>query len=355
MSEADSVVCLDTGSADGTADELRAHGVIVEEREFSPWRFDDARNASLDVALDTGADVYVCTDLDEFFDHGWRDALESRWDPSVHTRAWYRYDWLPDTGTGEECVGFMYDKVHDASWRWAYPVHETLVRGGSPDYDGSEACRVPWSEMRLRHTPDLSKSRASYLPLLELRVEENPCELNGLVYLAREYLMRGMPDKAVPVCERARAAVSSLDGPVAAETESVVVRYMGEAAWALGDMPAALGRLAEAHMLDQKAREPLMDAGRLLVELGEYRAAEGLFMQALDSCEFRGAWFEQNSYWTWEPHNWLSVCRYELGDYEGALVEAQLAERLAPGLDEAAHNAEISLDRIAEKVSGGNA
>lgn len=353
MSEADSVVCLDTGSSDGTAEALRANGVVVAERSFSPWRFDDARNASLELALGTGADVYVCTDLDEFFDEGWRDALESRWDPSRHTRAWYRYDWLPDTGTGEESVGFTYDKVHDASWRWAFPVHETLVRDGSPDYAREEACEVPWSEMRLRHTPDLSKSRGSYLPLLELRVEENPHEPNGLVYLAREYLMHGMPEKAVPVCERAREAVSSIDGPARHETESVVVRYMGEAAWETGDVPTAVGRLVEAHMLDPKAREPLMDAGRVFVELGDYRTAEGFFTQAIESCEFRGAWFEQNSYWTWEPHNWLSVCKYELGDYGGALVEAEIARKLAPGLEEAGHNAEISLERISEMEDGG--
>ena len=75
MSEADQVVVLDTGSDDGTAERLRARGAQVTVERIIPWRFDRARNRSLELVPED-ADVCVCTDLDEVFHPGWRSALE---------------------------------------------------------------------------------------------------------------------------------------------------------------------------------------------------------------------------------------------------------------------------------------
>ena len=63
MSEADQVAVLDTGSTDGTPQLLRELGARVEEETISPWRFDVARNRSLEL-VDPDVDVCVCTDLD---------------------------------------------------------------------------------------------------------------------------------------------------------------------------------------------------------------------------------------------------------------------------------------------------
>ena len=54
--EADGVYVLDTGSTDGTPERLRALGATVYEQTITPWRFDIARNASLDM-LPEDADV----------------------------------------------------------------------------------------------------------------------------------------------------------------------------------------------------------------------------------------------------------------------------------------------------------
>ena len=71
---ADGVYVLDTGSTDGTPERLRALGAIVRERTIEPWRFDVARNASLDM-LPLDADICICLDLDEVLCPGWREAL----------------------------------------------------------------------------------------------------------------------------------------------------------------------------------------------------------------------------------------------------------------------------------------
>ena len=75
MSEADGVYVLDTGSADGSPERLEQLGAHVFRRAIQPWRFDDARNLSLELTPEDG-DLYICTDLDEIFDPGWRQALE---------------------------------------------------------------------------------------------------------------------------------------------------------------------------------------------------------------------------------------------------------------------------------------
>ena len=91
MSEADQVVVLDTGSDDGTAERLRARGAQVTVERIVPWRFDRARNRSLELVPED-ADVCVCTDLDEVFHPGWRSALEGVWTPETR-QASYRYTW----------------------------------------------------------------------------------------------------------------------------------------------------------------------------------------------------------------------------------------------------------------------
>ena len=168
MAEADAVVVLDTGSADDTAEKLRRLGASVAVEEIRPWRFDAARNRSLELVPED-ADICVCTDLDEVFHPGWRAALERAWAPGTG-RASYRYTWSfnPD---GTEGVVFWADKIHARQgWRWAHPVHEVLHWEGP----GRPGPQVQAEGVQLDHHPDPGKSRGQYLPLLEQSVAEDP-------------------------------------------------------------------------------------------------------------------------------------------------------------------------------------
>ena len=49
MKEADAIYVLDTGSTDNTVKLLRGLGVNVEINKIEPWRFDVARNKSLEL------------------------------------------------------------------------------------------------------------------------------------------------------------------------------------------------------------------------------------------------------------------------------------------------------------------
>lgn len=187
MMEADEVIVLDTGSTDNTVEILRNNNVIVYQSIISPWRFDVARNESLaKVPLDT--DICVCTDLDEVFEIGWREKLENYWQKDT-TRAKYNYNWKLDEDNNPK-VSFWIDKIHSRdNYSWQHPVHEVLTSQKEEKY-----IEVP---ITLNHYPDNSKSRSSYLPLLELSVKENPDDDRNLHYLGREYMFYQQWDKSI--------------------------------------------------------------------------------------------------------------------------------------------------------------
>lgn len=184
MSEADEIYVLDTGSTDETVPLLQSMGVHVTCRSIEPWRFDTARNLSLEL-VSNDTDICVCTDLDEVFHQGWRQALETGWLPWVQ-QAYFRYTWsfLPD---GSEGIVFQREKIHSRHhFRWVHPVHEVL------EYAGAGAPAVIYlPNVQLDHHPDPSKPRSQYLPLLELAVAEDPNDDRNRHYLGREYFFYG--------------------------------------------------------------------------------------------------------------------------------------------------------------------
>ena len=158
MQEADRVIVLDTGSTDDTVQKLRSRGARVYEEQFSPWRFDTARNRSLEL-VDDDADLCVCTDLDEYFLPGWRAELERVWSPGV-TQVRYPYVWS-FRADGSDGVTFWYEKIHARhGYKWTHPVHEVLswIGEGTPgktvDAPGSS-----WTITRIRKNPGDSTCR----------------------------------------------------------------------------------------------------------------------------------------------------------------------------------------------------
>jgi len=178
MKEADEIYVLDTGSSDNTVKLLKELGVNVEVQKINPWRFDVARNKSLDL-VPNDTDICVCTDLDEVFESGWREKLEKNYIPG--SRVNYTYNWhINDNGVPD--VSFMLNKIHPrVGYTWTHPVHEVLTPLNEEKY-------VDIPDIVLNHYPDNNKSRGSYLNLLELSVIEDPLDDRNIHYLGREYM-----------------------------------------------------------------------------------------------------------------------------------------------------------------------
>ena len=189
MQEADAIYVLDTGSTDNTVEKLKARNVIVETQEIKPWRFDVARNLSLEM-VPKDYDICVCTDLDEIFVPGWRKELEKLWQPNTD-RIQYNYNWSLDENNNP-LVNFYIEKIHTRkNYTWTHPVHEVLTCT-----KGKEN-KITTDSITVNHYPDNTKSRSSYLPLLELSVMEDPDDDRNMHYLGRGYMYYGKYNEAI--------------------------------------------------------------------------------------------------------------------------------------------------------------
>ena len=180
IKDADGVFVLDTGSTDDTVLKLEQRGAIVSKEEINPWRFDVARNKSLElVPLDY--DVCICLDLDEVIKEGWREKILEVWKEDT-TRLRYTYNWKLEND--KPVISFYAEKIHSRKgYKWIHPVHEILK--------GENEVFVTTDDITINHYPDDTKSRSSYLPLLELSVQEDPFNDRNVHYLGREYMYYG--------------------------------------------------------------------------------------------------------------------------------------------------------------------
>ena len=319
MSEADAIAVLDTGSTDRTVERLLKRGVSVTVETISPWRFDTARNRSL-ACVPKDADVCVCTDLDEVLEPGWRAQLEAQWTPGTK-RAHYRYTWNfnPD---GSEGTVFWTDKIHTRhDFRWIHPVHEVL------DYlPGGEYPITTLHGVQLNHLPDPQKSRAQYLPLLELAAAETPLDDRTMHYLGREYMFNGLWEKSIETLKRHLALPSA----TWADERCASMRFIARGWRALGYPLEAKRWLHRAVAEAPHLREPYIELATLLYEEQNWPGVLYLTEAALAIRERAMSYINEPASWGPKPYDLASLACYYLGLYEKALRYVNEAVRLAP-------------------------
>ena len=320
MSEADQVVVLDTGSTDETVELLRSRGAMAVTESICPWRFDDARNRSLELVPED-ADICVCTDLDEVFHPGWRQALENAWTPGAG-QARYRYTWSfrPDGGEG---VVLWYEKIHRRhGYRWVHPVHEVLQWEGS----GAPGPMVTAVGVQLDHHPDPTKSRGQYLPLLELSVREAPDDDRNVHYLGREYLFYGRWDDCITTLKRHL----SMPSATWADERAASMRYIARAYAEKGEPDQARNWLFRAIAQAPHLREPWMEMAQLLYRQEDWNGVLYFTGCALAITVRPDSYICEAEPWGPLPHDLRCQAYFHTGRKELALEEAQKALALSP-------------------------
>lgn len=336
MREADSVHVLDTGSADDTAALLRARGAQVTVETISPWRFDTARNRSLELVPDD-ADICVCTDIDEYFHPGWRRLLEEAWKPGT-TRAAYRYTWNfnPD---GSEGYVFWTEKAHSRhGYVWTHPVHEVLSWVG----EGQEGGKVYVEGMQLDHRADNSKSRSQYLPLLEQSVLEDPDDDRNMHYLGREYYFHSMWDEAIITLKRHLL----LPKATWRDERCASMRYIARCYAAKGDMGEAKRWLIRAVAEAPHLREPYLELAERMYEERNWDAVAALCRDALEITERPRTYICEAEAWGSMPWDLLSLGLYYTGRPSEAVDAAKTAQKLSPKDERIARNIEIMQESL---------
>jgi tetratricopeptide (TPR) repeat protein len=329
MSEADYIVVLDTGSTDNTFELLKNDPRVfrVEQQVITPWRFDVARNESMKL-IPEDANILVCTDLDEVLEPGWADVLRNKWIEGVHERGVYKYAWSHEKDGTPQTI-FQYDKVHSRNWCWNFPVHECLVHKDdllNVDYYNENTLMI-FDEMYLHHYPDWTKSRGSYLPLLELRKEENPTDYYGKIYLAHEYYYRGFYEKSIAELNDILTNYSDRYNNI--EKASCYL-FMGDSYKALGDYDNCLASYQKAILIDNSYREPYVNMAVVLNELQYYHQAIGVIKECLAKTYRHYNWLERGTTWSYEPYDVLAIAYYYIGDYDNSLANAHKALHYNP-------------------------
>lgn len=308
MKEADCIYVLDTGSEDKTVDKLKEKGVEVKACVIEPWRFDVARNKSLDM-VSNDTDICVCTDLDEVFVSGWREKLEECWECKT-TKGFYEYNWSLDD-LGNPRVSFYAEKIHSRfDYEWTHPVHEVLTFVGkgvekSTFIDG----------VVLNHYPDEAKSRGSYLPLLELSVEECPNDDRNMHYLGREYMYYGMWDKSIETLLKHL----SLSTATWRDERSASMRFIARGYKNLGKIDLARIWLEKAINETPYLREPLVEYGMLEYDEGNYYDSIIYLERALEIEKRYKSYINEVFCYDGTIEDLLSISYYNIGDYKNSL------------------------------------
>lgn len=332
MQEADEIVVLDTGSTDNTVSKLKELGVKVEQKVFSPFRFDQARNCSLDL-IPSDTDVCVCTDLDEVFENNWREKIEKVWIKGQTKMLNYTYVWNV-LENGQDGITFYYQKIHAKDCaRWIYPVHEVLEY--SPPL---KAYEITYNkDLVLRHFPDPSKSRSSYLSLLELSIKEHPESDRNTHYLAREYMFYGKYEQAIKTFKKHL----KMKNATWKEEKSASCRYIGDCYTQLKKFALAQKYYKQAIALCPDIREPYFALAKFYYEKKKYIECIITIFAMLSITNRNYSYMTQSECWQELPYDYLSMCFYFIKDYQKAYMYCQKALEIAPNDKRIANNFKI--------------
>lgn len=333
LKEADEIFVLDTGSTDNTVEKLKSNGVNVSVLEIIPWRFDIARNKSLELVPDN-YDICVCLDLDEVILPGWRKELEKIWDENT-TKLRYNYNWSLDSD-GKPLVNFYIEKIHSRkNYEWYHPVHEVLRY----TKDSLEQIKVT-DKITVNHYPDSTKSRSSYLPLLELSVKEEPLDDRNVHYLGREYMYYGRYQEAIDTL----IYHISLKSSTWKDERCASMRFIGRCY-------KNLGRYNEAEMWYRLAikeapylRDPYMEMALLKYLQQDYKLVEHYVLLALEIQSHPKTYINESFSFNETPYDLLSLACYYLNKKDDALYYIDLALRYKPFDERLLNNKQIILE-----------
>jgi glycosyltransferase involved in cell wall biosynthesis len=310
--DADYLLIADTGSTDSTVAKAEALGINVVKISINPWRFDDARNASLSV-IPSDIDYCIALDMDEVILPGWRKELEKALADEV-TRPRYKYTW---SWNSDGTPGLQYggDKIHARKgYRWKHPVHEVITSDRLQEKQG-------WYDVEIHHYPDSTKSRGQYLPLLKLSTVEDPNDDRNAYYYARELYFNGQFEDAT------KEFLRHLSLPTArwAPERAASYRYLAKC------NPADTKEyLIKAIEEDPNRREPRVELANHAYLTEDWQLCYTQSAEALKIKEKPLDYLCEDFAWKDLPHDLASISAWNLGKKEEAIEQVILAIDYSP-------------------------
>ena len=315
VKEADGIYVLDTGSTDNSVNLLKSLGVVVRQEIISPWRFDIARNKSLEMIPDD-FDICICLDLDEVLEKGWSKTIKSLWKDGL-TRLRYVYNWSLDKNN-QPIISFYGEKIHKRKgFTWVNPVHEILRYKGEEKY-------LYTDKVIVNHYPDSKKSRSSYLPLLELAVKEDPRNDRNMHYLGREYMYYGKYEEAISTLERHL----SLESATWKDERCASMRFIARCYMKLNRPREAIMWSNLAIKESPYLRDAYMEKALITYELKKFKETEKLCREALKIKKHPKTYINEVFTTDLNIYDILSVICFYNGKYRSSLRYVKMALEL---------------------------
>ncbi len=316
--DADYLLIADTGSTDDTVKTAKKLGINVIDISVKPWRFDDARNASL-AALPTDINMCVQLDMDEVLLPGWRQEIENALIQGA-TRIRYNYTWnWKDEEETIPNITFGGDKIHARhGYRWKHPVHEVIT-----PYGGTTEKQV-WTKLELHHHPDKAKSRSQYLPLLKLSVEEDPYDDRNAYYYARELYFYKKYEEAIKQFKRHLGLPTASWAPERAASMRYLAKLEPEnrESW-----------LIKAHQEAPWRREALVELAQHFYQVESWASCNHFAKKAIEIKEKPLDYLCEEFAWGALPYDLAAISAYNLEQFNEAFRYGNIALQLDPTND----------------------
>jgi len=317
MSEADGIFVLDTGSSDKTVEILEKKGVSVKTMRLSPFRYDTAKNKAL-AMVPRDADLCVCTNLDETFSTGWRQALEDAYDPGIKQMR-CRYIRKSEQHPQLECVSWM-ERIHARRhFRWKKAINEVL------QYTGRKAFLSVYVDAVELHSV-CDGNRPENLSLLEFAVSEDACDFVNLLHLGRMYRRyERWLDCSITLKRYLNlASVTQEAGRCAA------MRFIADSQQQLGLLGEAESWYFRACAEGPMFREPWIALAKFLKQKGEWSGVMYCIERALKIEKTAKNGFDEQESWDSLPYDLAATAAWHGGDDEKALFYGRIAAEKAP-------------------------
>jgi len=309
--DADYLLIADTGSTDKTVKLAKSLGINVPTISIKPWRFDDARNASLAYIPDN-IDYCIALDLDEILLPGWRAELEKSFEAKA-TRPRYKYTWSwnPDGTPGLQYGG---DKIHSRhGYRWKHPVHEVML------CDRIEQVEH-WNGLEIHHHPDSTKSRSEYLPLLAVSVQEDPHNDRNAFYYGRELYFYKKFEEATVQLKRYLALPTACWNV----ERGGAMRLLAECE------PESKEVWLKQSLKESYRRESLVDLAQYYYEISNWESCLEQAKAALAIEEKPLDYMCEAEAWGGKPYDLAAISAYHLGKLDLAFEYGEKALALSP-------------------------
>lgn len=338
MKEADEIYVLDTGSDDNSVNLLKENGVHVKTKEISPWRFDVARNESLKMVPDD-IDICVCTDLDEIFEKGWRESLEKIWEKSTDRIA-YAYNWKLDENNNPQ-ISFYIEKIHSRNnYSWINPVHEILKWNIERPEN-----KIKTDKIILNHYPDPTKSRSSYLPLLELSIKEDPTNDRNMHYLGREYMYYKEWEKCITTLKKH----ISMPNALWKDERCASMRFIARSYKNLNKLNEARFWYKEAIKEAPYLRDPYIELAILEYEQKNWDEVYEQCINASKITSHAKTYINEEFSWNNTIYDLLSISSFYKGNLQESLEWLDKAINMAPNDERLLNNKVIISNALKDK------